>query len=139
MADKSIPALTDKQHKDLMVSATAFRPPAGLELVGSKRGFWATGIDIKTHTPYGEWSLETRPGGATVKAILGDRQWEWRGTLEDLHLGWSYLMRGLMRWQKAINAIELDARAKEDPTLRHLTPTTLSDPSHYNILGGPQW
>lgn len=51
---------------------------------------------------------------------------------------WSRIILGLMGWQKAINAIELDARTQEDPTLRHIAPSTISDPIHYNILGGPQ-
>lgn len=63
MATESLPELTGKQRKDLMISASAFRPTAGLELAGSQ----------------------------------------------------------------------------EDPTLRHIAPSTISDPANYNILGDPQW
>lgn len=38
MGAASVPYLTDKQRKDLMISAPAFRPTAGLEVAGSKRG-----------------------------------------------------------------------------------------------------
>lgn len=38
MATESLPELTGKQRKDLMISASAFRPTAGLELASSKRG-----------------------------------------------------------------------------------------------------
>lgn len=139
MGAPSVPSLTDKQRKDLMISASAFRPTAGLELVGSKQGLWVRGIDMKNHALYGEWSLEITREGAAVKASLKDHEQAWRGTLEDLHREWSRIILGLMGWQKAINTIELDSRAQEDFTLQHITPSTISDPSHYNILGGPQW
>lgn len=139
MDTESVPTLTDRQRKHLMIIASAFRPTAGLELVGSKQGLWIRGIDMKNHALYGEWSLEIAREGAAVKASLKDHEQVWRGTLEDLRREWSRIILGLMGWQKAINAIELDARAKEDPTLRHVAPSTISDPTHYNILGGPQW
>ena len=94
---------------------------------------------MKTHTLYGEWSLEIAAEGAEVKASLKDHEQAWRGTLEDLRREWAHIILGLMGWQKAINAIELDARSQEDPTLRHIAPSTISDPAHYNILGDPQW
>lgn len=139
MVTKSFPALTDKQRKDLMLSASAVRPTAGLELVGSKRGLWVLGVDMKTSARYGEWSLEVAPSGVTVKAALKDYEQTWHGTLEDLDREWSRIILGLLWWQKSINAIELDARAQEDPTLRHISPSTISDPTHYRILGGPEW
>lgn len=139
MATESLPELTGKQRKDLMISASAFRPTAGLELASSKRGLRVRGIDMKTHTLYGEWSLEIAAEGAEVKASLKDHEQAWRGTLEDLRREWAHIILGLMGWQKAINAIELDARSQEDPTLRHIAPSTISDPAHYNILGDPQW
>ena len=94
---------------------------------------------MKTHPLYGEWSLEIAAEGAEVKASLKDHEQAWRGTLEDLRREWAHIILGLMGWQKAINAIELDARSQEDPTLRHIAPSTISDPAHYNILGDPQW
>lgn len=139
MGTESVPTLTDKQRKDIMLSASAFRPMAGLEIIGSRRDLWVRGIDMKNHALYGEWSLEVAPEGVTVKAALKDHRQSWRGTLEDLHREWARIILGLMGWQKAINAIELDARAQEDPTLRHIAPSTISDPSQYRILGGPQW
>lgn len=139
MGAASVPSLTDKQRKDLVISASAFRPTAGLELAASKRGLWVRGIDMKTHALYGGWSLEITAEGAEVNASLKDHKQTWHGTLEDLHREWSRIILGLIGWQKAINVIELDARAQEDPTLQHITPSTISDPSHYRILGGPQW
>lgn len=94
---------------------------------------------MKTHTLHGEWSLEITAEGVTEKASLKDHKRAWYGTLGDLHREWSRIILGLMGWQKAINAIELDSRSQEDPTLRHIAPSTISDPAHYNILGDPQW
>jgi hypothetical protein len=139
MVTKSFPAMTDKQRKDLTLSASAVRPTAGLELVGSKRGLWVWGVDMKTRARYGEWSLEVTPEGVTVKATLKDYEQTWHGTIEDLDREWARIILGLLWWQKAINAIELDARAQEDPTLKHISPSTISDPAHYSILGGPEW
>lgn len=139
MDTEGVPTLTDKQRKDLMLSASAFRPTAGLEIIGSKRSLWVRGIDMKNHTLYGEWSLEIAPKGATVKAALKGHRQSWHGTLGDLHREWGRIILGLMGWQKAINAIELDARSQEDPTLRHIAPSTISDPSQYHVLGGPRW
>lgn len=139
MGAASVPSLTYKQRKDLMLSASAFRPTVGLELVSSKRGLWARGIDMKTRALYGRRSLEITAEGAEVKASLKDHKQTWHGMLEDLRREWSRIILGLMAWQKAVNAIELDARAREDPTLRHITPSTISDPAHYRVLGGPQW
>lgn len=139
MDAESVPTLTDKQRKDIMLSASALRPTAGLELVGSKRGLWAWGVDMRTRARYGEWSLEVAPEGVTVKAALKDYEQTWHGTIEDLGREWVRIIFGLLWWQKSINAIELDARAQEDPTLRHISPSTISDPAHYRILGGPEW
>lgn len=139
MVTKSFPAMTDEQRKDLTLSASAVRPTAGLELVGSKRGLWVRGVDMKTSALYGEWSLEVVPEGVTVKAVLKDYEQTWHGTIEDLGREWARIILGLLWWQKAINAIELDARAQEDPTLKHISPSTISDPAHYRILGGPEW
>lgn len=139
MGTESIPTLTDKQRKDIMLSASAFRPTAGLEIIGSKRSLWVRGIDMKNHALYGEWSLEIAPEGVTVKAALKDNKQSWHGACEDLHREWGRIILGLMGWQKAINAIELDARAQEDPPLGHIAPSAILDPSQYRILGGPQW
>jgi len=131
--------MTDKQRKDLTLSASAVRPTAGLELVGSKRGLWVWGVDMKTRARYGDWSLEVTPEGVAVKATLKDYEQTWHGTIEDLNREWARIILGLLWWQKSINAIELDARAQEDPTLKHISPSTISDPAHYSILGGPEW
>jgi len=136
---EGIPSLTDKQRKHLMISASAFRPTEGLELVGSQRGYWVRGIDVKTHALYGEWSLEIAGEEVTVKASLKDRKQVWCGTYGDLCREWAHITLGFMQWQKAVNAIELDARTREDPALRHITPSTISDPALYNILGGEEW
>lgn len=81
MGAASVPSLTYKQRKDLMISASVFRPAEGLELAGSERGIWARGIDMKTHTLYGGWSLEITAEGVEVKASLKDHKRTWHGTL----------------------------------------------------------
>lgn len=139
MDAENVPTLTDKQRKNLAISATAFRPTEGLELSGSRQGYRVRGIDMKNHSPYGEWSLEISREGATVNASLRNHKQTWHGTFEDLRREWSRIILGLMHWQKAINMIELYNRAREDPTLWHIAPSTISDPATYRILGGPEW
>lgn len=122
MDAESVPTLTDKQRKDIMLSASALRPTVGLEVVDSKRGLWVWGVDMRTRARCGEWSLEVAPEGVTVKAALKDYEQTWHVTIEDLGREWTHIILGLLWWQKSINAIELDARAQEDPTLRHSPP-----------------
>lgn len=134
MDTANVPKLTITQLNAINEAVTAHRPASLIESRASDSKVCLTAISRRGDT-LGSWDLELRDSDMLLRVIISETLYT-EILPEYLSYRFDRALIGLEQWVKAMNAEELNLVLQGTPSLGHLMPEHLMNPSDYAPIGG---
>lgn len=134
MDTANVPKLTITQLDAINEAVTAHRPASLIESRASDSKVCLTAISRRGDT-LGSWDLELRDSDMLLRVIISEKLYT-EILPEYLSYRFDRALIGLEQWAKAMNAEELNLVLQGTPSLGHLMPEHLMNPSDYAPIGG---